>query len=77
MDSDTKKRGSEPGPAAAAAPEDEERRYSNDELIASARVLLGVSPIAAEGALASSSRKTHTQEQAQALVKQFMRREVS
>lgn len=66
-----------PADPPATEPVEEERRYNVDELVAASRVLLGCSPHAAVGALSQSDRKTHTQDQAQALVKQFMKLEVS
>lgn len=67
-------RGTQSNPDADVTPE--EVRYSEEELRENAGPLLGVSPHAVAGALYDSGRKTHTLEEAQTLVNDFLKREV-
>lgn len=56
--------------------EDKETRYETDELIQNARELVGESPAAVAGALASVNRKTHSVAQAKDEVRKFLKRKV-
>lgn len=68
--------GSDPTPPEAVADDDEDR-FTREELFANAHALTGYSRIVLAGALHGESNKTFTVEQAQDAAKTFLKREVS
>lgn len=63
----------EPRPTQASTPDEQERRFTVEDLQGRARTSLGVSPHVVAGALSDDDRKTFTLEQAEKKVKAFLK----